>query len=255
MPRTLPDAIRELLLALPGVEEKSSHGMPGFKVAGKNFAYFVLNHHGDGRVALWLGVPKGSQRLYTEVNPKAYFVPPYVGPKGWLGMELNKGLAWQEVMARVQEAHAKHAPKELGAGLPDRLDVAPPEVEMTPEDINPLLGEYPQQVLAEMAERCRRLPETTRRDAAGSGIWQAGKKTFVRAVHRDGRMRLMFWVGAAQQALLTEDPRYSIPMYYGGNGWIELDVQDHLHWEEIESLLLGSYRHFALKRMLRALEA
>jgi len=54
--------------------------------------------------------------------------------------------------------------------------------------------------------------------------------------------------------MLTEDPRYTIPMYWGGSGWIELDVQDHAPWAEIASLLEGSYRHFALKRMLEALD-
>ena len=67
-------------------------------------------------------------------------------------------------------------------------------------------------------------------------------------------MCLQFWVGTDQQPLLTQDPRYRVPAYIGNNGWIELDVEDQADWEEIEDLLLGSYRHFALKRMLKALD-
>ena len=73
-------------------EEVSRHGAPNFKVKGKTFAMFVLNHHGDGRVALWLNSPHGAQQMYTQLDPESYFVPPYVGVKGWLGMELNKNL-------------------------------------------------------------------------------------------------------------------------------------------------------------------
>ena len=58
---------------------------------------------------------------------------------------------------------------------------------------------------------------------------------------------------AERQALLCNDPRYSIPPYIGGNGWINLDVEQHADWNEIQPLLLESYRHFALKRMLKAM--
>ena len=66
-------------------------------------------------------------------------------------------------------------------------------------------------------------------------------------------MSLTFWVGADRQLALSDTPRYHIPAYMGHNGWISLDVEDHIDWEEVEDLLLESYRHFALKRMLKAL--
>ena len=78
---------------------------------------------------------------------------------------------------------------------------------------------------------------------------------FVRAHHGSGRLKLQFWVGIELQSFLTEDSRYSIPMYMGSGGWIDLDVQDQIHWEEVESLLENSYRHFALIRMLKALDS
>ena len=53
--------------------------------------------------------------------------------------------------------------------------------------------------------------------------------------------------------MLTFDPRYAIPAYTGHNGWILLDVQDTVHWDEVGELVGTSYRHFALKRMLKAL--
>jgi hypothetical protein len=54
--------------------------------------------------------------------------------------------------------------------------------------------------------------------------------------------------------LLTADPRYEIPPYFGHNGWIALEVTRECDWQEIQGLALNSYRHFALKRMLQALK-
>ena len=246
--------VRELCLSFPRAEELSSHGSPDFKVAGKSFAIYVLNHHGDGRVALWLRSPGGVQRLYTELNPQAYFVPPYVGPKGWLGVELNQGLDWKEIARRVREAYENAAPASLVSTLGKTICIEPPDREMSPEEINPLLGERPQEILTQLADRCRCLPETSKAGQFGNPVWKAGKKTFVCIHHADGRLQLQFWVGVEQQSLLTSDKRYSIPRYMGHNGWINLDVEKRVNWAEIDSLLETSYRHFALKRMLRALD-
>ena len=70
----------------------------------------------------------------------------------------------------------------------------------------------------------------------------------------DGRLQFHFWVGPAAQSQLTMDARYTVPAYLGHNGWIALDAEDGVMWKEVESLMLGSYRHFALKRMLKALD-
>ena len=250
----MPNAIRQLLLSFPETEETSSHETPTFKVSGKTFAYFTLNHHDDGRAALWLGSPPGVQGELAELNPEAYFVPPYVGPKGWLGVDLNRDLPWREIIARVNEAWTHSAPAKVASQWTGCVEVEPPDILMSPEDINPMLGEHPQRVLEQLAERCRRLPETKPENPQTCATWKAGKKIFVRGHHRHGRLKLLFWTGIEQQAFLTGDPRYTIPMYYGNLGWTELDVQDGAHWEEIDSLLEDSYRHFALKRMLKALD-
>ena len=68
-------------------------------------------------------------------------------------------------------------------------------------------------------------------------------------------LRCAFGVGAERQGLLTIDPRFHIPPYFGHNGWIALDVSQTCDAEEVQALALDSYRHFALKRMLRGLPA
>jgi predicted DNA-binding protein (MmcQ/YjbR family) len=126
---------------------------------------------------------------------------------------------------------------------------------MRPEEMNWMLGQRPVEVLRLLAERCRRLPETSEADQFGNPVWKAGKKTFICAHKYTDRLHLQFWVGVEKQALLTSDKRYSIPKYVGHNGWIDLDVEKYINWVEIDSLLEASYRHFALKRMLRALDS
>jgi len=254
MARTIPTVARELCLSFPRAEEVVSHGSPDFKVGGKSFAMLCINHHGDGRVALWLRSPEGVQRLYTEARSEAYFIPPYVGPRGWLGVELNKGLDWREIANRVREAYVNAAPSRLAEQLGEVCRIEPPDQDMPPEEIDPILGEYPREILGRLAELCRRLPETSPSERFGNPVWLAGKKTFVCVFHSEGRLKLQFWVGVDQQAFLIADNRYSISMYLGQNGWIDLDVQKQIDWGEVDSLLRNSYRHFALKRMLRALD-
>jgi hypothetical protein len=67
-------------------------------------------------------------------------------------------------------------------------------------------------------------------------------------------LHLAFWVGVDRQGLLTADKRYSIPMYIGHNGWIQLDVEKSVDWNEVRALALDSYRHFANRRMLMAMD-
>ena len=66
-------------------------------------------------------------------------------------------------------------------------------------------------------------------------------------------MRLSVWVGVEAQGGLTLDERFRVPAYTGHNGWIELNIERTVDWNEVEALVLESYKHFALKRMLKAL--
>ena len=96
-----------ICLALPGATERLSHGEPTFFVRGKMFAIFADNHHGDGRIAVWLPVPDGMQQSVIDAAPHVFLKPPYVGARGWVGIDLDQvtgieleshiGLAWEWV--------------------------------------------------------------------------------------------------------------------------------------------------------------
>jgi hypothetical protein len=66
---------------------------------------FVDNHHEDGRLAIWCNAPPGTQDALVASHPKHYFVPPYVGPQGWIGVRLDTGLKWATIGGRIKEAH------------------------------------------------------------------------------------------------------------------------------------------------------
>jgi predicted DNA-binding protein (MmcQ/YjbR family) len=318
--KDINQAVREVCLSFPESEEFLSHGSPNFRVRGKTFATYVVNHHGDGRVALWLSAPAGAQEHFARSEPKHFFVPPYVGPRGWLGVHLDKGLSWKRVAELVRQAYEKVAPRPLADSIGKTIVLTSAPRPLAASDIDPLKSRHAQSVLKQLRAICLAWPETSEGDHFGSPGWRAGKKMFAylrprpdlrgqgevavasgglprerasgeraprgsgsgrsvpgeratdkpsvagrpsggpasggRTSRSDGRPTLQahFWVGVHAQGLMTTDPRYEIPPYMGHNGWIALDVTRHADWQEVRGLALESYRHFALKRMLTALE-
>ena len=86
------ERVRRLCTKLPSVSEKLSHGTPTFFVEKDKgvFAMFADNHHEDGRLAVWVPVPQGLQPLLIDDAPDTYFIPPYVGSSGWVGIKLDR---------------------------------------------------------------------------------------------------------------------------------------------------------------------
>ena len=109
--------VRALCLALPEATEKEAWGMATFRVRNRIFAHFADNHHGDGRVAVWLKAAAGAQELLVEADPERFFAPPYVGPRGWVGMRLDDEADPEELADLVEDAYRLTAPKRLIAAL------------------------------------------------------------------------------------------------------------------------------------------
>jgi hypothetical protein len=106
--------LREICLGLPETSERLSHGAPTFFVREKRaFVMVMTDHHGDGRFALWCAAPDGMQKMLVEADPERFFVPPYVGHRGWLGVRLDPGLHWDEVTGIAEDAYAEVAPAKL----------------------------------------------------------------------------------------------------------------------------------------------
>jgi hypothetical protein len=109
--------IREICLGLPETSERLSHGAPTFFVREKRAFLMVLtDHHGDGRFAIWCAAAEGVQQMLVDADPERFFVPPYVGHRGWLGMRLDRGLDWNELAGIAEDAYAEVAPAKLISG-------------------------------------------------------------------------------------------------------------------------------------------
>jgi hypothetical protein len=107
-------AVREICLGLPETSERHSHGEPTFFVGGKrSFATVWDNHHGDGRYALICAAPAGMQAVLVEADRERFFVPPYFGHRGWIGVRLDRGFDWAEIAGILEDAYAEVAPPKL----------------------------------------------------------------------------------------------------------------------------------------------
>jgi hypothetical protein len=105
--------VRGAALKLPHTSERLSHGGPAFFIAGKRcFVMFLDDHHQDGRLAIWCAAPEGAQQEMVETEPDRFFRPPYVGHRGWLGVQLLD-VTQPELDAVVLDAYRQVAPKRV----------------------------------------------------------------------------------------------------------------------------------------------
>ena len=111
------DQLRKIIAAWPETDERISHGSPTFWGGKKTFASFHDNHHGDGRVAAWIKSDSDTQEGLVEANPDLFFIPPYVGPSGWLGVRLDGDVDWDIVAGLLEDGYRKVAPKRALAKL------------------------------------------------------------------------------------------------------------------------------------------
>ena len=113
------DRLRQIIAAWPETDERLSHGAPTFWGGKKTFASFHDNHHGDGRIAVWIKSDADTQEGLVEANPSLFFIPPYVGPSGWLGVRLDghgRGggqdrVDWDVVAGLLEDGYRAVAPK------------------------------------------------------------------------------------------------------------------------------------------------
>ena len=109
--------VRKICLALPEAHEKIAWGAPTFRVRDKQFVMFVNNHHGDGRIAVWCKAPPGAQESLVGADPDHFFIPPYVGHMGWLGIHLDRGLDWGVIAGLLKDGYLEAAPARLRSTL------------------------------------------------------------------------------------------------------------------------------------------
>jgi hypothetical protein len=112
--------VRKLCLALPETTEQAAWGEPTFRVRNKIFVMVADNHHNDGRLAIWCKSEPIGRDVLIGADPERFFVPPYVGPKGWLGVRLDVSVDWRLVADIIDDSYRMIAPKRLAALLESR---------------------------------------------------------------------------------------------------------------------------------------
>ncbi|MDQ6652195.1 MAG: MmcQ/YjbR family DNA-binding protein [Acidobacteriota bacterium] len=104
--------VRRICTALPETVEKLSHGEPTFFVRKKVFAMCSNNHHNDGHIAVVLPAAIGIQQALIASSPEKFYKPPYVGVRGWIGVELDR-VSDDELAFHILEAWRLIAPEKL----------------------------------------------------------------------------------------------------------------------------------------------
>jgi hypothetical protein len=108
------DDVRAIALNLPETNERVSHGMPTFFIRDKKvFVSCVDDHHGDGIFGIWVAAAPGAQEELVAQEPDRFYVPPYVGHRGWVGVRLDVDVDPDELRAIVTESYRLVAPKTL----------------------------------------------------------------------------------------------------------------------------------------------
>ena len=102
--------LRDLCLALPEATEGAGVGNPSFRIRDKIFA---MKHGLEGRPTMWCKAPRGAQEVLVQAAPDRFFVPPYVGHHGWIGVRLDVELDWDEIADLVEDSYRMTAPKRL----------------------------------------------------------------------------------------------------------------------------------------------
>jgi hypothetical protein len=103
--------VRRICASLPETTEKLSHGEPTFFVRKKVYAMFSNNHHNDGHIAVWIPAAPGLQAMLISTWPDKFFRPPYVGVRGWVGVELPN-VDDEELASHLRDAWSLVAPKK-----------------------------------------------------------------------------------------------------------------------------------------------
>jgi phosphoribosylglycinamide formyltransferase-1 len=110
--------LTKLCLALPEASREIHAQHARFHVRNRTFAYFLNDHHGDGIVAVTCKVDRSDMPAFLERDSTRFYVPDYIGPKGWIALCLDvKPVDWAEVAALVRGSYIRVAPKMLAAGV------------------------------------------------------------------------------------------------------------------------------------------
>lgn len=115
-PEQLRERVRAIALALPEATADEEGQHIGFRIRKKTFVWFLQDHHGDGRITVDIKAAPGVQQELVGADPQRYHVPKFLGPRGWVGVDLeHPKLDWAELTSLIKDGYRLTAPKRLAA--------------------------------------------------------------------------------------------------------------------------------------------
>lgn len=100
------DKVVEICLTLPGASRTDMGAHASFRVSGKIFVYLLNDHHGDGILGICCKALPGDNQRLIESNPRKFYMPAYVGPRGWVGLRLDlASVDWPEMKELVRGSY------------------------------------------------------------------------------------------------------------------------------------------------------
>ena len=111
------DRLRSIIEAWPETLEKLSHGAPTWWGGKKTFACYHSGNYDEGRRGVWIKAPDGAQQDLISAEPERFYRPKYMGPSGWVGMRLERGVDWGQVEFLLLQGYRMVAPKRALAKL------------------------------------------------------------------------------------------------------------------------------------------
>jgi hypothetical protein len=244
-PDLVLDRLRALCARFPGAEEKLSYGAPAFHVRGRLFATFVDNH--DEGIAVWCKTDPGEQRARVSDAPDRFFVPRYMGAKGWIGVHLDRpSTDWIDLAILLEQGWSDVAPPAVvRAGVqPQR----PPPVRPTTD------AARAKAALERISSVCLALPGASVEREGRHATFSVGKKAFAYFLdnhHGDAIIGVCVRAPKPEaQALARKEPkRFYLPAYIGGRGWVGLRVDAaRVDWRDVADRIAESHSGVAPKQ-------
>jgi predicted DNA-binding protein (MmcQ/YjbR family) len=122
MKDTRLDQLSSICRALPAVVRTAKGDHADFRVRNKVFVYFLNNHHGDGIVSVCCRSALGENIDRVRREPERFYLPAYIGPRGWFGLRLDRGVIhWDEVADIVRQSYCLAAPRTLVRELEQQI--------------------------------------------------------------------------------------------------------------------------------------
>ena len=226
MAKDIAAAVREICLSFPEATEAMSHGSPDYRVRGKTFASHVVNHHGDGRISLWLSAPPGAQQHYVESEPDYFFVPPYVGPA-----RLARRASQQRARLEARRTPCARSLPRRRAEKADRRSRSRDRHQTADQDNrcrqirSAVVETRAKQVLGPLRKLCLALPEASEATRSARRCGAPARRRSAACI-AGGRLKLQFWVGNRHAGDVDVREALSDSGVHGPQRLDRLDVED-----------------------------